>query len=218
MLPATANSLLNLSVKETHAGQLGVQLELVREDGNFIGAVSILQQAKGGASVSDKPLSKYFPEGEKPSKCRLKFWIEGRNAEVVISKASIVAPREWRKPGTKFVKAFTDTAAFNADPGIKVRADAGRLVAELEPNTGYSAFVLTDKVPYNRKGVALVDVLAIRGGTFTVQALCWNNEGTFLKSVDLIKDFNAAELRANGGVWRADTDYGGDPRDPWKWK
>lgn len=34
----------------------------------------------------------------------------------------------------------------------------------------------------------------------------------------LLRGNNAAELRANGGVWRADTDYGGDPRDPWKWK
>lgn len=186
--PFMATATVDLEVKQCVNGQVSVQVEWLREDGSFIGAVSILKEARAGASVTGKKLSEFLPQGDKPKGFRLKFWVEGKGAEAQITKASVRFQRVWRKAETHLVKTFDAKTAFKADEGISVKAGHDLLSAALDAKTGYAAFALDGPVDFDAKGVVLLDLAKLQNGVVAVQALCWNRDGTFLKSVDLLKD------------------------------
>ncbi len=92
-VPLRDSATIDLEVKEARGGQLVVQVEWMEQDGAFIRAVELLKPGKTGSKITARKLSEFLPEGEKPKRLRLKFWVEGRNAEIQIAQAVIRAPR-----------------------------------------------------------------------------------------------------------------------------
>lgn len=92
-VPLQDGATLDVAVKEAKNGQLVVQIEWLKQDGSFLKAVDVLKEARTGAKIAARKLTDFLPEGEKPKKLRLKFWVEGKNAEVQIAKAVIRAPK-----------------------------------------------------------------------------------------------------------------------------
>lgn len=186
--PFVKTATLDVELKQIANGQLGVQVEWFKEDGTFISYTNILQQAKSPVRLSNLKLSDLVPTGEKPKKFGLKFWIEGRNAEARISEAVAQFARSWRNAGTRTLHAYDAKASVTSDEGMEGHGENGVIVARLSNDKGYSAFVLEDRADYDPNGVVMLDLEKLEGGTLTVQALCWDKDGTFLKAVDVIKD------------------------------
>lgn len=187
LLPVTDTTFVELIVKRVANGQLKAQVEWCRADGSFLRAAPL--DAHGKAPVK---LVSLAGEGDKPSKFRLKFWLEGRNASAEIEKAIIGFERRWRKSDTKLIKTFDAGAKVTAEAGVAVEARDGELAAKLAAGTPYAAFVVEERVALDPKGVVMVDVAGVENGAVTVQALGWREDGTFVQSADLLKDVSAA--------------------------
>ncbi len=208
-LPFVSTAVAGIAIPQARNGQLALQVEWFREDGSFIGPADALRDAKAGTDQTLE-LARFQPAGESPKTFRLKFWVEGRDAEIHLAKAVVSFQRTWRKPGTKLVKAYRDGAKHTPDPGLTVRADAEGFHAQVAPDTSFSAFLLEDRVDYDPGAVVLIDLADVRAGGVSVQALCWKSDDTQLKPVDLIKDVTTAgvyeiPLRALDGRFDPET-------------
>jgi hypothetical protein len=192
LLPFSAGTTVELAVTRVEQGQLSVQVEWFRADGSFIGATPLLERVKSETTVPARPITELVTEGEKPNKFRLKFWVEGKHCRVVIGRASAGVVRVWRKAGTRLVKSYDAGTTYTSDPGIRVEAREDDLHATLAPDVGYAAFVLEERVEFDPKAVVMVDLAGVQNGVVSVQALVWKADGTFLHSVDLLKDVSAA--------------------------
>ena len=190
-LPLVEAAVIDLDVAKTSNGQLALQIEWFDSLGKFIGATNVLQQATTGTRLEHKKLSSFTPKEGKPRQFALKFWVEGRNAEIQISNATVHFLRSWHSPNTRLVKAYGGNAKLSPEKGITVASEGESLVARLGSGTAYSGFVCEDRVEYSLGGVVLLDVAKLENGVLTVQVLCWNGDGTFRKAVDLMKDVSA---------------------------
>lgn len=185
-LPVSATTMANFQLSDITGGKASVQAEWLRKDGSFIKATPLLSASGTAVALSSQNILKQAPEGEKPAKLKLKFWLEGRNAKATYTQASITAPRLWRTAGTTLVKLYDSATPRQADTGIDVAKDS--LDVTLTQGTDYAAFVLTDRADYKPKATVLLDLAALTGGQLTVQALCFDKDGNYLKSIDLFKD------------------------------
>lgn len=182
--PATDTTRIDLDVKHVANGKLKVQIEWFREDGTFVSATEI--RSKSAA------LSELQPAGERAGRFRFKFWLEGKGAEAQFAKALITTAQAWRKTGTKLLATFDANAKLESNSGMIVQPEDGVLTMRLEPDAEYASFYFEDKIVYDPKATVLVDIAAIKGGSVTVQALCWSPTGEFQKAVDLVKDMTTA--------------------------
>ncbi len=187
-LPICPGAALDIEVGQATNGQVGVQAEWFTGSGTFLGRSDLLKEGKRGTTLTRCSLAERAPREGYPRQFALKFWIEGRDAELRITRAIVHAPLAWRKPDRRLVFAYKPDARFASDPGMSVRADAAALAATLDSAAPYSSFVLEQRVAYDPKAVLLLDLQTLHGGVLSVQALCWDRDGAFLRAVDLIKD------------------------------
>jgi len=192
LLPVTDTTVVDLRVKSVVNGQFNVQVEWCRADGSFLRASPLLDRTKTEANVASKKILELAGEGERPSKFRLKFWLEGRQASAVIGNATIGFQRRWRKAETRLMKTYDAGAKTTADAGIAVETRGGVMEAKLGAGTPYAAFVLEERVATDKKGVVMIDLAGVQSGSVTVQALGWKEDGTFVASADLLKDASTA--------------------------
>lgn len=191
--PVRDATVVDLAVESVSKGQLNVQAEWLRADGGFIAATHVLKAAHGGETVS-QPIRTFFPADTKPARFRLKFWLEGANAVATLLTARISMPRVWNTPDTTLVKTFDAAAARRDDAGMVSESANDLVKLTLKPATEYSAFVMTDQIDYNPKGVVKLDLAAIQAGSLTVQAICFGEDGKNLAAVPLLRDVNKAGL------------------------
>lgn len=183
LLPVTTTTFVNLET----AGNLKTQIEWIRANGEFITATEV-----GPGQLAGKKLLDLLPAGERPRKFRFKFWVEGRQAAGTLTKASVTFERAWRKPGTKLLKAFSGRSPFTPGDGLVVQAEGDAVRATVESAEGYAAFQFDDRLPFDKPAVLLADIAALENGVLTVQAVCWDGDGNYLDSVDLIKHLAVA--------------------------
>lgn len=192
--PLLPNSRLDIEVLDVANGQLGVQVEWFKQDGSFIGFTNVLSQVKSADKVSALDLASLVPKDPKPKQFGLKFWIEGRHAAARVTKAEVRFTRQFRNPDTRLLHRYDADSTIKPEDGVTLSPDGKTIVAALTAGKEYAAILLEERAAFDAKGVVLLDLASIHGGGLSVQAVCWNAEGTYLKSVDLIKDATASGL------------------------
>lgn len=197
-LPFSDTATLNLSFARTIHAQLVVQVEWFREDGTSFLASSDLFQGGGDKPVNQVlPLSKFLPalpDNEKPSKFRLKFWVNGKNGMVHLTQAIIHVQRIWKQSDMQLMRAFTPDDAVVEDEGIEYKTDRGSFAARLSPEATTASVIFWDRVNLNATGVVMFDLESIENGNVNLHALCWNDRNEFLKEVSITPNIEAAGL------------------------
>jgi hypothetical protein len=89
--PVVADLKCDVKIAGVKDGQLTVQLEWFRENGEFLSATPLQKDIRGPVTIT-KPVADLLPTGEKPGRVRYKFWIEGKQAEIKVAHAKFAAP------------------------------------------------------------------------------------------------------------------------------
>lgn len=179
---------LEIVLREVKGGTASVQAEWLRQDGSFIKATPVLAATTAPLTQKEIRLLASAPGADRPARFRLKFWLEGRNARAVYDKVLITAPRRWHRSGTTLIQAYDADSKREVDAGLTVEAAGKALQLNLSPDKEYASVALTDRAAYNANGKVLLDLAALNKGAVTVQVLCLDKDGKFLKAVDLQKD------------------------------
>jgi len=103
---------------------------------------------------------------------------------LVLLAASSTQPVQWH---TKSVVSTTlaQLKHFERDQWINADAKDDGLHIDL-PRNGYSEVLLTDRFDYSEKAVLQVKLDQIKG-SFSVQAVCYDDEGKIFTNVDLLE-------------------------------
>jgi len=179
------NTMLDLQIASIKNGVLSLQVEWLGADGTFIKAVSLIDHAKAAASLSLR-LADFRPKEKRAYQFKLKFWLEGKDAEAVFSEFLIHVPRAWRVAGTRTLVSYTPHSAFTSEEGVAVDNDEASLGLRLDGETS-AGLIFSERVAYQPKGMCMLEVLEV-SGSVSVDALCYDTKGAFLKSVELIHE------------------------------
>ncbi len=174
----------------SHSGDLSAQVEWLDESGKLLQAVTAFDAAGADKGLDNRKLSDFLPTSRgMVARFRLKLWIGGKDANVVIREFRITGERHWQTPAVRDGHAYDATGEVFADKGMLVDKSGTSLLAKLEPNTPYSAFVLADRISLRDVAAVMLDLEDISPkASISVQMLCWDSAGNNLKSADLMKD------------------------------
>src|SRR5690348_16119035 len=90
----------------------------------------------------------------------------------------------WHAKGVITAK-LADLGHVERDKGITAEVKDHALQIEL-PGAGYAYVLLTDRFDYSEKAVVQVNLAAIKGA-FSVQAVCYDGDGSNFTNVDLLE-------------------------------
>ncbi len=208
------NTLLDVQLASVKNGTLGVQIEWIGADENFIKASNLLQHSSSNSLLNVR-LIDFRPPEKRPYKFRLKVWVEGKDSEIVLSRLLVHASRAWKHPGTNLIQTYKPDSTFSSEEGVAVDVDEDSLGMKLDGNVSQAGIIFSDKVVYHPKGTCMLELLDVEGGV-SVDAMCYDGKGMFLKSVEVIHEagepglyessFNILEERVPAGTalvaWR----------------
>lgn len=194
-MPFTSETVIDLDLKQVREGRFSVQIEWLQEGGEFIAAVPLFPSQASAYSIQNQKLTEFLPSsGEPPKRFRLKLWTEGKGCEAQLSKFQVRAPRAWRSGKVRPIFSYEEKISTKNDTGVEAKMEKGILHAVLRPQKTSAAFLLKDPVPYEPKGVVMMDIQTLQGGSLELHALCWDNRGQFLKEIPLLKEISQSGL------------------------
>lgn len=192
--PVEEGARVSVAPAEVEGGAAAVQIEWFDDKGEFLAATDAVTRETAAAGLDKTELSSLFPKDKpKPASFRVKCWVEGDGARLPLPAVAVAAPLAWQEPGTKLLRTYGPRAKVEVekDKGLVVEKAPDAIIARLGGGGQPSAVLFPERVPYKPGGVVLLDVAKVRGG-LTLQAVCFDGKGTYLESVDLLKDVTEA--------------------------
>lgn len=187
-LPYSPDTKLQASVKELTSGNLVVQLEWLNDQGNFIASSEAMQVVPGEEKSMEVMLSDLNPP-KGTSQVQLKLWLNGEGAIAEVDALLLKTPLLWRQSGLKTSTVYDGTSTLDErSEGLTVSPQSDELIVKLTDGVDHGSFVFSEKTDYSAAGAVMLYLAQLEDGKMTVQALCWDAQGKFLKSVDLFKD------------------------------
>lgn len=180
------------------SGAIGMQFEWFTSRGRFLSASDVLKASDFAQGKQSLIVNKFIPDDirEKTRIFRPKFWVYGNNQSVTITDFAIHAPRQFRTDGLQLSHKWEAPTKLTPDPVLEITQDNQCIALKLDPSTKHAGLVFEDRVPYDAKGVMMIDINSITLGkadtSLTIQTICWDKQGNYLTSVDLIKSMNKA--------------------------
>ena len=196
-------AMLRVQPTAIEGGTLVLQIEWFDATGRFLQAVEALTMSEPSAKPVERKLAEFWPRvsGEQeqeqgPTRFRVKLWLSGDECKAVLRTLVITAPRRWSEESVRLVRAYGPRSRWKPDPGMKADAAGDSLILRLEPGRpkGFAGLVLTERVDFTPRGVIMLDLPAVRRGSVSLQAVCFDDTGAYIESVDLLKDITTAGL------------------------
>jgi hypothetical protein len=190
------SAVLHLSVPQISGGDLSVQIEWFDEGSAFLGASTALDRINESGVQTRVKLGEVMGAAirrKQPQSARVKVWIAGDAAQATIDRLEITWPRKWNKPQTTLVQALPANTSVKPDAGLTTAVDGDAIAMKLDAGTPYSGLVLEPMLPLNPQGVVLLDLAALQGRV-SLQLVCFDANGVYLKSIDVMKEIDMAGL------------------------
>ncbi|HAI13636.1 MAG TPA: hypothetical protein DCM28_18165 [Phycisphaerales bacterium] len=179
-------------------GAVGMQFEWFTSRGRFLSATDVLKASDFAQGKQSLIVNNFIPDDirEKVRIFRPKFWLYGKNHSITITHFAIHAPRQFRTDGLQLSHKWEAPTKLTPDPVLKIMQDKQCISLELDPSAKHAGLVFEDRVPYDDKGVMMIDINSITRDeadtSLAIQTICWDKQGNYLTSVDLIKNMNKA--------------------------
>jgi hypothetical protein len=193
--PLNENTTLDI---QCTGSAMSMQFEWFTSRGKFISATNVLKTSDFAQGMQSVIVNNLVPADlrEKVRLFRPKFWLYGNNQSVTFTHFALHAPRQFRTLGLSLAHKWETPAKLTPDPVLTITQDNQSIDLALDPSAKHAGLVFEDRVPYNAKGVMMIDIHSIPtdqpGTSLAIQTICWDEQGNYLTSVDLIKSMNKA--------------------------
>jgi len=97
---------------------------------------------------------------------------------------------QWQAKDVRLVHLYDNHAQVKVSDGLTVMADGSDLAITLGSRAPWSDVMLTERCPFDPRGVLRVDVADIKGGDTSVQVVCWDDAGNNLQMFDIFRAIN----------------------------
>ncbi len=187
-LPYTPQTKLEAKVKEVIRGGLVVQVEWLDAQGQFLASAAALEVKPGEDAKADLTLAELNPPAN-TKQLQLKIWLNGQDAVAEIDVLEIKLPLAWRQGGVTTKMAYDGSSTLSEESeGLVTQVQGENLDLQLKEGVDHASFLFPDRVEYAATDAVMLYLPSLVGGNMTVQAVCWDAKGNYLKSVDLFKD------------------------------
>ncbi|MBV9463398.1 MAG: hypothetical protein JO317_04130 [Verrucomicrobiae bacterium] len=185
--PYTGREIVQIQVDRAARSKVVIQCEWFNADGVFLEGTDVFRGLEGMAVRWRVELKDFVPAKGTPASFRLKFWLEGAGAEARLSEALVGRSISWTVPGTRIVRSYRGNDPIEPDDGLGARGSNTGIVLHLQGETKSAGLSLPQRSPFSSKGSAMIQIADLQSAKVTVQALCWDRSGSFLRAVDLLR-------------------------------